>query len=503
MLCIGVGKEVGKVLVYRARLPEDAERVVSVSVRTGRSAAGLGGGRLRTPCRVMIRYAAADGQVRRHRGELLAALAPGVGLQVLACQFAGGEVLLSLRPVHRQGGRAPGLGLGAGAGDGAGPGAGAAGGLAGPMGPAVADSFALPFGLQAWGVTAVTGARVWLRVACRARPGALALRGTLRLALATPGGPLHLRIPFLRVFAVTALPDGLRWRALWRVTRLHAQVDQGGLISGEVLLAVRCLGRPPAGSAALATAPKPDMKSIREVTGQITGLTAEPAGPGCAIIRGTVDLDIYGVDGEGASRWAGQVVPFAELLAVADGDRLEATGRIERLSHGPAGIQITLNLDVTALRTETIHLFGTSYRAERLVGAAAATLVLTETVRRAAPTQPVPTTRANAAPGPASGRDWIDVPVTRARPGAAHDQASHVHLPLPAPAHAVTALQITDEGNVEAMVKTNPGHLLIRGQIGKHRTGASAAATAYPIMQGDRWQLRIIITQEGSGHKTS
>jgi len=72
---------------------------------------------------------------------------------------------------------------------------------------------------------------------------------------------------------------------------------------------------------------------------------------------------------QGASRWAGRTVPFAELVAVADGDRLEAAARIEGLSHGPAGIQISLVLRVTALRTETVRLDGACYRAERVAGA--------------------------------------------------------------------------------------------------------------------------------------
>lgn len=465
-----------KVLVYRARLPEGAVRVISVSVRTAQSAAGLGGGRLRTPCRVMLRYATAGGQVRRHRGELWTALAPGAVVRAAACQVEGGEALVSLRPVRARG--AP-----------------------SQPGAAVADRFDLPFSLQAWGVTALTGARVWLRLACRARPGALALRGTLRVLLETSGGLLRLRMPFVRLLAVPDVDDTLRWRASWRTRGLRAHVGPGGQISGNLRLTVRCEGRPPAPIAPATVEQQSPavLKSIREVTGQITGLTAEPAGPGCAIVRGAVELDIYGVDATGASRWAGRAIPFAELVAAADGDRLEATAGIERLSHGPGGVQVSLVLGVMAFRTETVRLDGGEYRAERIVGTAETTvLLLTGT-----PVGPAPGDARGEQPlRPVPAGGWARVPVLPSTPGEEDGNGIRLHLPLPAPARAVAGLQITDAGHVEALVKTDLGLLHVCGQSSEQLTNV-VAATAYPIMHGDGWQLRVIIMQEGFGHKTS
>jgi hypothetical protein len=422
----------------------------------------------------MIRYATADGRVRRHRGGLLAALAPGAVVRAVSCQMEGREVLVSLRA------------------------AGGAGRRAEPPGVTLSDRFALPFGLQAWGVTALSGARVWLRLTCRARPRALALRGTLRLILETPGGPLRLRLPFLRVVAAPEVPDGLRWRSSWRVDGLFTRVDPGGQISGELALSVRCEGRPGAPATALDVAdrpPPPALKLIREVTGQVTGLSAEPAGPDCAVVRGAVDLDIYGVDGVGASRWAGRTVPFAELLAVADGDRFEPEARIERLQHGPGGIQVALALRVTALRTEIVNLGGAAYRVERVAGTADRTVLLTERPDGPAPDGPGP-----GAPRARPASPWLDLTPQPAPPQAPRD--TQAHIPLPAPAHAVTALQITDTGRIEALIKTSDGLRLISGQItGGVKT--PVAATAYPVLHNDAWQLNLIITQEENGGETS
>ncbi|HYF76902.1 MAG TPA: hypothetical protein VD973_07215, partial [Symbiobacteriaceae bacterium] len=135
---------------------------------------------------------------------------------------------------------------------------------------------------------------------------------------------------------------------------------------------------------------------------------------------------------------------------------------------------------------------GADYRAERLAGAAATTLVLTD----APGGEPL----GIAARGPAPQAGWIDVPISPAQP---ENQADYVHLPLPVPAHAVTALRIAEAGLVEALVKTSQGHLLIQGRIPVHRTRTPIAATAYPLMHGDGWQLRIIITQERNGYGTS
>ncbi|HWI64162.1 MAG TPA: hypothetical protein VNT75_20180 [Symbiobacteriaceae bacterium] len=506
-------------LVYRARLERAAAAVISVTVRVGRPAPGLGAGRP-ARCRVVVRYAAApDGALCRHRGAFAAQVPPGAALRVAGWQADGPDLLVSFavaRPTRGE-----------------------------EQGAAVGDRFTLPIGLQAWGVTAVTGVGLNLLLHCRERQAELILRGMLRLTLQTPGGPFHQQVPFLRLVAAGDLPPGLRWRVYGGVTELRVQVAPGGLITGEVQLAVRCEGRPRPAPQAKA----PSLQRVREVTGRIAGLTAEPAGDGLSVVRGALEVDLYGVDAAGLSRWSGRTLPFSALLPVA-GDRLEPFARVERLSHRSGTVEGALEVGVTALCAETMQMGSQLYRFERIAGTAATTVVLTDESAPKPGAHPEAERKETFLPLPSPAGGWGEVAVTLHAPAPRHgrwtvkatlsgspplhtggnttaeavipallrvDTAGlhlrtvllpslsprHLprtqhgephHLPLPGPTQAVIGLSLTDSGEVTALIKTSRWQR-IEGRIAS-KGGRPVAATAFPVLHGDDWRMCIIVTHE-------
>lgn len=365
-------------LVYRATL-DGPRQILGVAVRPlWAGGAALGPSSTGAPYGVALRFVDAGGRVRTHRGRLVAALAPGTSLRVAGWQVDDGGALVSLRadPPLRRGAAA--------------------------RGGALSDRFRLPFRATAWGVTAVSGADLILSAVCRpAGVGALLLRGVLRLTVETPAAAFRFRIPFCRVVAAT-VPAGCRWTALAGVTGLHMQVAPGGQITGEAVVAVRCEGRPVPEEARPAGA---DLGTVRELTAQLEQAAAEPATPGHAVVRGTVQLDLYYTDRAGASRWAGRRLPFsalAELPGAGPNDRLEVTGAVQRLTHRPEDgltVHLVLALAVTALQARLVTLDGAPCRVEAVVATASCTVMLAE------PFWPVP-----AEPGAAPG-----VEVRRAR----------------------------------------------------------------------------------------
>jgi hypothetical protein len=339
-------------LVYRARLDGAACEVLSVAVRQRPVLPFLGAGSPGAPYMVTVRYAAADGTVRTHRGLVRAAGAPGATLAVAACQVDGAEALITLRP---------------------------AGAPRAPRGVAVADRFRLPLSLQAWGVTAIAGAEVAVRATCRARGDALLLRGVALVQVATPGATFRFRIPFCRVLAADAAEAGLCWQSMAGAAGLHLQVAPGGLITGELVVAARCEGRPRAAPPAPA-----DCRTVWEVGGRIARVAAEHAGQGHAVLRGMIELDVFWLDGAGTSRWTGRSLPFSALLevpGVAEGDRLEGWARLERLAQqGAAGATVAalaVAAGVTALRPAEVALGEAQFRLDRVAGSAVTTLTLT------------------------------------------------------------------------------------------------------------------------------
>jgi len=335
-------------LVVRARVAAGAE-VVSVSVRPrtgGHAAYGL------SPWRVTLRYCTPDGALTTCRTHVQAAVPPGRSLGVTGLQVDGHEALITLQPQRP----AP----------------------AWPRrGEAVTDRFSLPIRLQAWGVTAVAGVTLNLQATCRAAAGALTLRGTVRLTLLTPGAPLHLRIPFWRQ-APGHVAGGLAWRAAVGVTGLHLKVGPGGLIAGDLVLAARCEGRPPAAGAAAAAAEEPPHPArVREVSGRIADLSADCVGPGSAMLKGSVQADVYWTDGRGRSRWTERPLPFAALVdapGLEPGDRLEVTGALPRLTLRGTSLLGLAEVWLTALRPALVMLWEQQVRVEQVTGTAALTI---------------------------------------------------------------------------------------------------------------------------------
>jgi hypothetical protein len=338
------------VLVYRTELEEGAV-VTAMSARPLGTGPRLGAVPMQA-YRITVRYALPDGRGGVRRGRLLAALPMGTALVVAGYHRDGRGVVASLRPT---GSPRPGRGA------------------------AVADRFRLPVALQAWGVTAVSGAALRVDGALRAGGGALTVRGAVRLRLRTPSGEFALRIPFVRV--LDGFVPGLRWRLRVGVTGLRVRVEPGGRLQGEVAVALRAEGRPaPVGARSGGGEP---LALVREVAGEVRGLAAEGAGAGQAVVRGTVELDVYGIDRRGRSRWTGRSLPFTALVevapAVGPGDRLEATAAIERLTHAHGHVQVLMAFAVTVLRSVTIVAGdGQRYRVEQVVGTAAGALALRE-----------------------------------------------------------------------------------------------------------------------------
>jgi hypothetical protein len=382
------------VLVYRAVLDVTAPELLAVGVRRRWAPRGFGSGALPGRFRVTVRYAGPDGLVRTHRGQVAARVPDGAVLAVAGVQVAGSEVLITFRPAPAVARASRGL--------------------------AVSDRFRVPIRLQAWGVTALTGAEVAVRASCRARDDALLLRGTATVALKTPAASFPLRIPFCRLVAGDT-GEGLCWEARAGVSGLHLRVGSGGLITGELVVAARCEGRPREPSGPPASEP---VRNIREIGCRVAGVAGEHAGAGHAVVRGTAELDIYWVAEAGRSRWTGRSVPFSALLeleGLREGDRLDAWCRVERLAqHGPIErpvASLVLGVGVTALRPANVVLDGVPYRLEQVRGAAATTLTTEVRLwgggatedRAGGPGAPAAESRTVALPlaGPAEG--WEEV----------------------------------------------------------------------------------------------
>lgn len=465
-------------LVYRARLDATADEVLAVSVRRRPADAALGGSGLNGRYRVLVRYADGAGLIRTHRGEVAAAVPPAAALFPVAWQVDGGEALVTLR-------------------------AGAPGGR-GARGSAAALRIALPVALHAWSVTAVTGAALGVRAVCRPCGGGLLVRGRVFLQLQTAAAEFPLRIPFARLLALEADP-GLRWRAAAGLAGFQVQVAPGGAITGEVVVAVRCEGRPEIRP----DPPRPRVASIREVSGAVARVEAEVAGDGHAVVRGAVDLDVYWVDVQGRSRWTGRSVPFAalvELPGAEPDDRLQAGARIDRLTRKGEEVHLVLQVTVAALRPEMVALGGAAYRLERHVAASAAAVEATEPLWAAA--EPGrPGQRSPALPLPAAIR--VDGPATQTATGLSWGQPLpepppggapplEAALPLPGPVSGVTGLTIVPERDgwaVSACVRApGSGQRRVTGRIrAEGKGGRPAGLLAFPMVQNGAWLLRLYI----------
>ncbi|MFZ5823977.1 MAG: hypothetical protein ACOY94_06580, partial [Bacillota bacterium] len=241
------------------------------------------------------------------------------------------------------------------------------------------DRFRLPFRLEPRGVSALRAVSARLSLACRARPGAMLLRGRLRLVLETPDGPLALAIPFCRLVAVTA-SEALSWRARGGLVALACRMEPGGAVVGEATLAVSCHGQLPG---APVPARAPEVAAVRELTGQVVSVSAEHGGEGRVLVRGVLSLELSWADGGGRSRWTGREATFGALLAIPglqEGDRLVPVAEIDRLSRVGRGAgsraAALVAVGVTALRTAHLPLEGQWYRLEQVMGQAVATVEL-------------------------------------------------------------------------------------------------------------------------------
>lgn len=375
-------------LLYRAQLREAGAVVVAVTVRRRGQ---------RPLFHIIVRYAGADGRMLMDRGQLWAELPAGVKLTVAGYQQIGAELFITLRrvpPPARS---------------------------TGDDGAALTDRFRIPLGLQAWGVTAVQGVRLGLQAVCRCRGGSLLVRGALRVVLQTRGAPFRLRIPFCRVLAVD--PEavaGLRWRVLAGVSGLQLRVESGGRVDGEVTMALRCEGRQPGPGDVL-----PAFGRVRELSGRVVRVAAEPAGDGHILVRGQVDLDLYWFDAGGLSRWTGRQAPFGALVTL-DGlvpdDRLEATAVLDhlhqRVDAGAVAAHLIVTVTVTALRPELVTLGEGCYRLERVVGSRVTTIAVAERffddVGAAAGGSVRDVPGALPLPGPAGGWEVLTVLVSAA-----------------------------------------------------------------------------------------
>ena len=360
-------------LFYRARLDRPAA-ALSVSLSPVRPApaaspAGLGG-----LVRVVVRHGAPSGPVGVHRGRLHTDLPPGRRLRLAGCQADGETLLLSLATVPARAGR-----------------------------ERLADRFRLPFRLTAWGVEAVTGARVELFCIPSVQPGFLLLRGRAVLALETPSARLVRAVSFCRRLAVDLNPS-LTWRARAAVEGLDLRVGPGGRVEGWLHVAAVCRGEPgapggrtdpaagayasgrdasrvpPAGSARLA-----EPAAVRRVDAAVARLKAEVVCDGLALISGLVALDVAWADRSGRGRWTCREVPFSALMEIAGlcvGDGLEPVAQVERLTRVGSGADaraaMLLGVGLTALRTVHREIGGAWYRMAQVVGQAVATVELDE-----------------------------------------------------------------------------------------------------------------------------
>lgn len=398
-------------LIYRAELAEEPSFILSVGVRRypvgGRAGGGrrLGGG-ASTRHRVTVRYVGAGGGIRAARGILWATLAADRRLIVRGYQISGREVLVSLEAAVAGG---PGTG---------GPDAGR------PV--VVLDRFRLPVGLQAWGVTAVTGAEVEVQATCQWQQAALSVRGRVWLTLRTPGAPFCLVIPFCRTLREAA-EAGLRWRTIVGVTGLNLRVEPGGWVAGELVVALRNEGRW-AGLVAPVVRPELEaMQRVREADARVAEVLAERTDSGDAQVRGALELDLYWIDGHGQGRWTGRKVPFAgpvPLADLAEGDRLEAVAQVERLTHRSAAdrvmVDVLVGVTVTTLRAECVLIGGQPYRLERLVDAGTTSIPVAATFGgeggRGTPAGSRVVAAGVPLPGPAEG--WREMEATVGTPEA-------------------------------------------------------------------------------------
>ncbi|MFZ5818026.1 MAG: hypothetical protein ACOY93_22470 [Bacillota bacterium] len=379
-------------LLYRARVEGPIAQVVSLAAGPVRCRPGLGTGP--GTARITLRYARSPGgEVRCHRGWLHTSLPAGTRLEGVGCQVDGAELLLSLRPVRP---------VRAGA-------------------ERLEERFGLPFHLPGRGEGALEGCRTRLRLSCRPREGALLITGRLTIRGEGPGGPLRLDLPFARLVAAGA-NRGLRWTAAGELLQLTCRREPGGLLAGEAVLALTCLGRPEAGAPA-------DAAAVREVSATAGELSASFLQDGRALVEGRVALEAAWSDRSGRGRWTGREVPFSAVLSLPGlcrGDRLEPVARVERISRAGEGegarAVLLLGVGLTALRTVHLPLEGDWYRVERVVGQAVTSLTLDRPLFRSDPGAAVP---------------------LGARAATEQTRSS---LPLPAPLRAAHGLELVGGG---------------------------------------------------------
>jgi hypothetical protein len=245
----------------------------------------------------------------------------------------------------------------------------------------------LPFRLESWGVTAATGMVVRLSCTCAAEQGGLLLRGRAHLRLETPGMHLLRTVHFSR-FAAVDLNPHLRWRAVGWVEALDCRIAPDGVIEGRLQAVVACRGDAEASPPLVLPGrgfAVDGVAAVRRVSAGVAKLAAEYVSDGWALVSGMVEVDVAWADQSGRGRWTCLQTPFSAMLAIPgleDGDRLEPTAQIDRISrmgHGPEERSfLLLALGLTALRPAHLPLEGSWYRVERVVGQAVCSLDLVQ-----------------------------------------------------------------------------------------------------------------------------
>ncbi len=351
---VSVQRGWGEVLCYRTRLLGPVDRLVSLGVGVVQASPGSLLGRRAA---VTIRYTLPnESRVQVHRGWLYTEFPCGTRLQVIGFQAEGPEVLLSLRPV-RAGAERSGT---------------------------VASRIRLPFQFQSWGVRVLRAASFRLKLACRTGFEGLLMHGWLSLILQTDSSPLHLRIPFCRLLRGEKGSD-LQWRCYGGVLGFRTWVHEGGTIEGEALIEIQASGISPQP----APLTEPAVALWREISAEVTGITAEVIRPDKALVSGRVNLDLYWSDRSGRSRWTGRTVPLSamlELPGLREGDRLEPVARVERLLRVGEGDTARASLlaavGLTALRSSFRRVEGALCRLEEVVGQAFTSVAMDEPLRQ-------------------------------------------------------------------------------------------------------------------------
>jgi hypothetical protein len=434
-------------LVYRAPLQGAVKELLAVTIHPRPN--GL---------RVTIRYVLLGGRVVVHRGRIYVPGAPRRAVvRVAGYQISGGELFLTLvyaPPVIEE--------------------------IKEDL--VLADHFALPFALQAWGVECIALATCSVSVVCRGWGRTLSIAGAATLNLRAPAQMHQLRIPFCR-----SIPLTQELHHVWHVrttTTTSEAVEPGGRIVGTVTIAIRCVGRPLRVAADVAGyLDRSEVARVREVLATVARVTAAQAGEGEALVQGALDLDIYWADRDGQSRWTGRSVPFAGVLAVPGqglDDRLEVQAQVLSLSlspglapdrAAPVGAQILLAVTVTALRTANVLLDGLCYRLQRVVGQACTTLEVV------APFEASRSGSSPVRPAPEGA------PLVRgSTPGA-----TEITCAAPGAVRSILALE-QRVGQVRALLALTGGGLhLVTAPLPQPATKLLAIASK----QGDGWLIRI------------